>query len=45
MPEFSTCLIILDIWDSFEYDSGIKYSHDNIIVTSLLDLYIQALWN
>ena len=41
MPGFPICLIILDIWQDFDYTSGIKYvrvlnmlrySYDNIIV-------------
>ena len=41
MPGFSKCLIILNIWQSFHYASGIKYarvlnmlwySYNNIII-------------
>ena len=41
MPQFSVCLIILDIWEGFEYASEIKharvlnrprYNYNNIII-------------
>ena len=55
MPVFSIYLIILDIWQGFEYDSGIKYarvpnileySYNSIIivVTNVIILEFLSTW-
>ena len=55
LPGFSIYLIILDIWQSFEYASGIKYAKDlnmpqyiynniTIIVTSTIVLELLPAW-
>ena len=44
MPGFSICLIILDMWQGFEYASGIRlrynYNIISIIVTNIVILEV-----
>ena len=49
MPGFSVCLTILDIWQGFEFASGIRYarvlrySYNNTIIIILTDVILEFL--
>ena len=43
MPEFSICLIIIDLWQGFEYASDIKYTILNVIII-VTDVILEFLY-
>ena len=51
MPGFSICIIILDIWQGFDYVSGIeyarvlntpRYSYNDIIIVTVMSEFLSA---